>query len=90
MKQSSAFSKVAILLFVCVALCSLWALTREWGKPLLDLHSFRQTQTAISAYYMVGNPSVFLDYITPVLGKPWRIPMEVPFYQWIFARWSNS
>lgn len=38
---------------------------------------------------MVGNPSVFLDYITPVLGKPWRIPMEVPFYQWIVARWHE-
>jgi hypothetical protein len=38
---------------------------------------------------MVGNPSVFLDYITPVLGKPWRIPMEVPFYQWVVARWHE-
>jgi hypothetical protein len=65
---------------------ALWALTREWDKPLLDLHSFRQTQTAISTYYMVGKPDLFLDYITPVLGKPWRIPMEVPFYQWIVAR----
>jgi len=35
---------------------------------------------------MAGNPGVFLDYITPVLGKPWRIPMEVPFYQWGVAR----
>ena len=89
MKQSSTFLKISLLLFACVVLTSLWALTREWDKPLLDLHSFRQTQTAISAYYMVGNPSVFLDYITPVLGKPWRIPMEVPFYQWIVARWHE-
>jgi hypothetical protein len=89
MKQSSTFLKISLLLFACVVLTSLWALTREWDKPLLDLHSFRQTQTAISAYYMVGNPSVFLDYITPILGKPWRIPMEVPFYQWIVARWHE-
>ena len=89
MKQSSTFLKISLLLFACVVLTSLWALTRQWDKPLLDLHSFRQTQTAISAYYMVGNPSVFLDYITPILGKPWRIPMEVPFYQWIVARWHE-
>ncbi len=38
---------------------------------------------------MAGKPSIFLDYITPVLGKPWRIPMEVPFYQWIVARWHD-
>ncbi len=80
------FTYAAAVLAAFAILCSLWALTREWDKPLLDLHSFRQTQTAISAYYMVGNPSVFLDYITPVLGKPWRIPMEVPFYQWVVAR----
>jgi hypothetical protein len=72
-----------------VLLYCLWALTREWDKPLLDLHSFRQTQTAISAYYMVGNPSVFFHYITPVLGKPWAIPLEMPFYQWIAARWHE-
>jgi hypothetical protein len=78
------------VLFGTVVLCSIWALTREWDKPLLDLHSFRQAQTAISTYYMVGKPGVFLDYITPVLGKPWRIPMEVPFYQWIVARWHDS
>jgi 4-amino-4-deoxy-L-arabinose transferase-like glycosyltransferase len=89
MKQSSTFLKISLLLFACVVLTALWALTREWDKPLLDLHSFRQTQTAISAYYMVGNPSVFLDYITPVLGKPWRIPMEVPFYQLVVARWHE-
>ena len=76
-------------LALLVLICSLWALTREWDKPLLDLHSFRQTQTAISAYYMVGNPSVFFDYITPVLGKPWAIPLEMPFYQWIVARWHE-
>ncbi|MEI8293871.1 MAG: glycosyltransferase family 39 protein [bacterium] len=82
-------SYAALALFSAVLLCSLWALTREWDKPLLDLHSFRQTQTAISAYYMVGNPSVLFNYITPILGKPWAIPLEVPFYQWIVARWHE-
>jgi hypothetical protein len=86
MPKSLFFSNLSRALLGVVICVSLWALTREWDKPLLDLHSFRQTQTAISTYYMVGKPSVFLDYITPVLGKPWRIPMEVPFYQWGVAR----
>ena len=30
---------------------------------------------------MIGNP-FRLAYETPVLGKPWSIPMEFPLYQW--------
>jgi hypothetical protein len=84
------FTYASAALAALAILCSLWALTREWDKPLLDLHSFRQTQTAISTYYMVGNPSVLLDYETPILGKPWAIPLEVPFYQWVVARWHEA
>jgi hypothetical protein len=80
----------AAALAALAILCSLWALTREWDKPLLDLHSFRQTQTAISTYYMVGKPGILLDYETPILGKPWAIPLEVPFYQWVVARWHEA
>jgi hypothetical protein len=77
------------LILAVVLVASLWAMTRQWEKPLLDLHSFRQTQTAISAYYMGKDPGMFFNYITPVLGKPWQIPMEVPIYQWIVARWHT-
>ena len=51
---------------------------------ILDFHGFRQTQTAISVYYFVHEGFRF-DYITPVLGPPWSIPMEFPLYQWIVA-----
>ena len=78
-----------LVLTIAVLALSLWAMTREWDKPLLDLHAFRQTQTAISAYYMAEDPGMFFDYVTPVLGKPWSIPMELPIYQWIVARWHN-
>ena len=54
------------------------------NNPLIDLHSFRQTQTAISAYWiMKGGP--LIAYETPVLGSPWSIPFEFPLYQWIVA-----
>lgn len=47
-------------------------------------HGFRQTQTAISAFWMLrGGP--WLAYETPVLGPPWSIPFEFPLYQWLVA-----
>ncbi len=55
-----------------------------WNHTLLDDNSFRQTQTAISTYYMVGRPPT-LAYETPVLGPPWALPFEFPLYQWLVA-----
>jgi hypothetical protein len=49
-----------------------------------DQHSFRQCQTAISTYYTIKD-GFHLDYETPVLGKPWSIPLEFPLYQWVVA-----
>ena len=53
-------------------------------KPLLDLHYFRQTQTALSAYWIL-NGGPWLAYETPVLGYPWAIPFEFPVYQLFVA-----
>jgi hypothetical protein len=39
--------------------------------PILDAHGFRQTQTAISVYWML-HEHVFINYLTPVLTAPWR------------------
>jgi hypothetical protein len=55
-----------------------------WGNTLSDRHEFRQTQTAISIYYIVKE-GFRLDYLTPVLGAPWSIPLEFPLYQWLVA-----
>jgi len=88
-KQPGWFRALPVVLLLAVLGFATLAMTREWEKPLLDLHAFRQTQTAISAYYMAEDPGMFFDYITPVLGKPWSIPMELPAYQWVVARWHN-
>ncbi len=53
-------------------------------QPLLDLHSFRQTQTALTVYWLVHG-GAWLAYETPALGFPWAIPFEFPLYQWIVA-----
>lgn len=75
------------LLIAVFAASLVWALSTArigWNHTLSDLYGFRQTQTAITSYYMMrGGP--FFRYETPVLGYPWSIPLEFPLYQWIVA-----
>jgi hypothetical protein len=49
------------------------------SSPLIDDHSFRQTQTAIAVFEMTqGGP--LAAYFVPVLGAPWALPFEAPVY----------
>jgi hypothetical protein len=56
-------------------------------QPLTDYHSFRQTQTAISAYWLQEDSRWWdlAKYETPLFGYPWRVPFEFPIYQWFVA-----
>lgn len=77
-------------LFWAIVLCAvsgfffLHSVSRGWHDEIGGLHAFRQTQTAITCFYMVRQPFK-LAYETPVLGPPWSIPMELPVYQWIVS-----
>jgi hypothetical protein len=80
-----------LFLFVAALILHGMAALVGFGNTLNDCHFFRQTQTAISTYYTVKN-GFSIDYITPVMGAPWSIPMEFPLYQWIVAaivRWGH-
>lgn len=55
----------------------------------LEHHAFRQTQTALTAYWIKIN-SFSLNYETPVFGFPWAIPMEFPIYQLLVAYISKA
>lgn len=74
-------------ILIIFVVCLVWAAFMAsvgWNHKLADPHAFRQTQTAITSYYLIrGGP--FLRYETPVLGYPWSIPFEFPLYQWIVA-----
>ena len=77
--------------FLCAlaAAFGAWALQIGWHHSILDLHQWRQSHTALSAYEMVrGGP--FWQYLTPILGPPWPSPIEMPLYQWIVATISRS
>jgi hypothetical protein len=54
------------------------------GNPILDQHAFRQTQTALTSYYLKAN-GFSLAYETPVVGESYSIPFEFPIYQQIVA-----
>ena len=69
-------------------LVHLFLATAGWRLSLVGQHAFRQTQTALTSYWMLrGSP--FLAYETPVFGPPWSIPFEFPLYQSLVAAWSR-
>lgn len=65
-----------------------WLVTS--GQAIVDFYAFRQAQTAISSEYLFENGVNFINYQTPVLGKPWSIPFEFPIYQAIVKIISSS
>jgi hypothetical protein len=76
------------LFLVCLGF-HLWAMTVGWESKNLPGVEFRQAQTALSAYFIKQEGNFSPAYPTPVLGKPWSIPMEFPLYQWTVARISD-
>jgi hypothetical protein len=73
-----------LLLFALCLGYALWAASIGWHHTVLDFIGFRQAQTALTTFFMVGQPPR-LAYETPVVGPPWSIPFEFPVYQWIVA-----
>ena len=48
---------------------------------MVEQHAFRQTQTALSTYWISKSPLTTL-YQTPTLRSPWSIPFEFPIYEY--------
>lgn len=79
-KSNIILKIILVLLLLIIGLIHVYTI----NNPLLDRNSFRQTQTAITSYYMLLDNLRF-SYLTPVLGYPWRVPFEFPIYQYIVA-----
>jgi hypothetical protein len=60
---------------------------RIWtiGQPLIEAHSFRQTQTAYTALIYHREGIDLLQTPLPVLGPPWVVPFEFPLFEGISA-----
>lgn len=72
------------LLFYILLVLHLIFVSIGLDHSICDIHGFRQTQTAITSYYFIKD-GFDINYMTPVVGYPWRIPFEFPFYQLIVA-----
>lgn len=87
-KSDTDLKEFRILALLVLAFTTLLALTTASQLPL-DLHSFRQTQTGLTAFWMMKN-GFNLSYETPVVGAPWSIPFEFPIYQALVALISKN
>ncbi len=71
-----------MLLFVAGLGFHGWGARVGWTSRNLPGVEYRQAQTALSAFFIGREDNFTLEYPTPVLGKPWSVPMEFPLYQW--------
>ena len=62
---------------------SLYIILSGFFNPIENHHSFRQTQVAITIYWMVTED--LFSYIVPVTLPPWNVPRELPLYQFLVA-----
>lgn len=81
---SAIYADWAIVLTILVAVIATCAAILYASQPILECYGFRQTQTALTSYWMVKD-GWKLAYETPVAGYPWSIPFEFPIYQSVVA-----
>ena len=76
---------ILVAVVLVVGLLLYWIPT--FSQPVIDMYSFRQSQTALSSlWFDVRNPLHGLFYYkTPVFGEPWMTPFEFPLFQGIVA-----
>jgi hypothetical protein len=51
------------------------------NNPILEMHGFRQSQTAITVQSYINEGLSVFNYKTPVFAPPWTVPFEFPTYQ---------
>ncbi len=83
-EPSASSARALVVMFVAVSLLALGLLGQSWHASLLDRYEFRQLQTALSTWW-IAQEGWQLDYLTPLFGPPWSVPMEFPTYQVIVA-----
>ncbi|MBV5327744.1 MAG: hypothetical protein JZU65_08925 [Chlorobium sp.] len=80
----TAWSYAVYLLAAAALFFCTYVAFRYIQQPLADVHAFRQTQTALTAFWMLKD-GWMLSYQTPFAGFPWSIPFEFPIYQTLVA-----
>lgn len=73
-----------LAMFALVTVVTIGLLGLSWHESLLDRYEFRQLQTALSSFW-IAQEGWQLNYLLPLFGPPWSVPMEFPVYQIIVA-----
>ena len=77
--SDSGRENIALIILFCAALLAhIFFATFNWRSGFLPGHEFRQTHTALIAYYIDKENNFSVPYSTPLFGKPWAVPMEFP------------
>ena len=76
--QFNFYKLIFLLVIVYSSLFVLFSL----DIPILEHHSFRQTQTAIISWYIVG-PFDLINTPLPIFGPPWLLNQELPIFQYL-------
>jgi hypothetical protein len=77
-------------LFLLVVAGVIWFHLPSMHQPLLEHHSFRQTQTAWTALIFHEQGIDLFHPKIPVFGPPYDLPFEFPLYQAIAALVMNA
>lgn len=88
--ETSRDRVIARACFGFLVIFHLCAVTIGLKSGLLQGNEFRQSQTALTTLFVQREHNFSLAYPTPVLGKPWSIPMEFPLYQWTVSVVSSA
>ena len=72
------------MLVLAVLVFSSWISIYYSGQPIVERETFRQTETALTAYWMIKD-GWRLAYETPGWGYPWAVPIEFPIHQTFVA-----
>lgn len=83
-KKMPTWENCLLLMVLAVGVYSLYIAVSYAAQLPLERHSFRQTKSALVAYWLIQN-GYGLAYETPVVGPPWTVPFAFPIYQHIVA-----
>jgi 4-amino-4-deoxy-L-arabinose transferase-like glycosyltransferase len=67
--------------FIAIVGWDIWVHLPSMNQKLLELHSFRQTQTAWTALIFHQQGIDLFHPKIPVFGPPWEVPFEFPLFQ---------
>jgi len=83
-RESGTFERALLGLFLLSLVLHFYGVTRAWFGDISGYHVFRQTQTALSAFYF-QRTGFQLNYLLPIFGAPWTFPLEFPLFQYATA-----